>query len=189
EPYRRKSGDQQNTAGVLELLFVSVCQCKHEQHFSHPPSAHYLKPFPQHGKEMGAQVRLPKASLALCGKSVLTSALSSLSSQPVENVDMMLENFLQSMAALEGTNLSNKSYPSIQHIYQCVICGLSLQRVTGEADDKRQFEKPYRDAMLWEGEQQDSATLKMLHHKKGEQRRVPSSLHHLGKLDSEQNQQ
>lgn len=49
EPYRRKSADQQNTAGVLELLFVPVCQCKHEQHFSHPPSARYLKPFPQHG--------------------------------------------------------------------------------------------------------------------------------------------
>lgn len=49
EPYRRKSADQQNAADVLEPLFVLVCQCKHEQHFSHPPSAHYLEPFPQHG--------------------------------------------------------------------------------------------------------------------------------------------
>lgn len=49
EPYWRKSADQQNAAGVLELLFVPVCRCKHEQHFTHPPSAHYLKPFPQHG--------------------------------------------------------------------------------------------------------------------------------------------
>ena len=49
EPYWRKSADQQNAAGVLELLFVPVRQCKHEQHFTHPPSAHYLKPFPQHG--------------------------------------------------------------------------------------------------------------------------------------------
>ncbi|KAL6092581.1 hypothetical protein STEG23_034350 [Scotinomys teguina] len=34
------------------------------------------------------------------------------------------------------------------------------------------------------GEQQDSATFKMLHHKKGEQRRTSSGLHHLRKVNS-----
>ncbi|KAL6088367.1 hypothetical protein STEG23_008578, partial [Scotinomys teguina] len=36
------------------------------------------------------------------------------------------------------------------------------------------------------GEQQDSATFDMLHPEKGEQRKIPSGLHHLRKLNNEQ---
>ncbi|KAL6070761.1 hypothetical protein STEG23_010709 [Scotinomys teguina] len=48
------------------------------------------------------------------------------------------------------------------------------------------LESPAEKLHCGKGEQQDSTTSETLHFQKGEQRRMPSSLHHLGKVNSEQ---